>query len=723
MKKKKLEALPPIALREAKRKYYRLVAETMDIDGEMHLVCDVYRKDGRQYAFIMRAAYTAHDWGLWWPETGWRKCSIEGNAFGWPVYDECSMISGPGIPKKASWANTAVDELSLVLIRGFSDHIKTGTWARNEEWYRFLKGVEREIRSEREEKEKDSRDRKLQKRIKDMPAIPADFCAWADREIFDSREYVYYKRGRTWADCRCSKCGAEYRIRTSRPNTYEGQLLRVYPTPRGDMPTNCQICGANASYKPRGRCRNIHGEKNKAYLIQPFRETGVVVRYFEVHKEWSLTEESVVYETELGRVYLGLLGRERCDWHLYDHFRGTNGWYDHQAGGMGNISLATGAVYMGNAAEWKDVGYLRYSGLKEYIGMTGIWQQPTYYLAAAERMPLERLVKMGMPKLVRNLISKDRETGLIKDPKAGEAHRMLGIRRCRLSLLREHQGDPKLLRTLKLERENTQDALAGERKGRGEWTEEQIWKVRNLDIDKKALELALGYMSITQFLNRVERYAGKIPCESQEENMTALGQARYRNAATIYTDYLRMRQDGGYGMERSTDIFPRNVFQAHNQLVLEQNRKENDDRIEKYEKKFPKVKKRFRELKARYGFKTDGLFIRPAKDIREIIEEGQILHHCVGRGDFYIRKHNDGMSFILFLRSLTAPNDPDITIEVEGEYIRQWYGRNDTKPDKEVIEPFLASWLEDIRARKEKKDAAPAAAERGNEQDNSLQAG
>lgn len=105
--------------------------------------------------------------------------------------------------------------------------------------------------------------------------------------------------------------------------------------------------------------------------------------------------------------------------------------------------------------------------------------------------------------------------------------------------------------------------------------------------------------------------------------------------------------------------------------------------------------------------------IRPARDAREIIEEGQFLHHCVGRGDYYISKHNGGTSYILFVRFSSNPNEPYITLEVDGETdkIIQWYGRNDSKPEKETMDSWLEEWKKEVAERKEKlKEAAAYAA-------------
>lgn len=705
MKKKKIEMVAPVELRKPKRKYYMMAAAVVELDGEDHLICDFYRKERRSQTFIFRAVYTQHDWGLWDPDTGkWSRGSIA-NCYNTPSYDECDMMSGPGIPQRASWNNTATDSASKDTIRGFCEsmNISYRIHAPNGEWWRYLIGIEKEIKVERSRKANLSRSRKLDARNRDLPAIPEDFISWADCNVFFQREYVYYKRRGRYADCRCSKCSHEYTIKTKRLETFEGQFEDIKPAPKNGATTWCPRCGTRASYKPRGRMKFKYGEANAAYLIQPFRETGAVIRYIEARKEWSLEEDSRVYLVELGREYREAGKRRQVDWYLHDNYTGEDTWCDRNVGGMGNISMPSGYVYTRNKNAWTPE-VLRYSGLAEYIAHKGIRLKPAKYLQAAEEYPLEKLVKMHLYDLVEELVKGD---ATLPAPHSGKIEKALGIRRCRLGMLRDAEGDKGLLRALQEEQENTELVIAGKRKGKGEWTEEQIRKVRMLQLDKGGLRTTLKYMSIEQFLNRIERYQGQL-VPDEDELVPGCLLSHIRGTAQEYMDYIRMRAESGYGMERSTDLFPRDLKEAHRQMVLAHNQAENDIRAEKCNKEYPDIRKRYRRLKAAYGYKADGLFVRPAKDPREIIEEGQILHHCVGRGDYYIRKHNEGTSYILFLRHLTSPNDPYITIEIQDRKILQWYGRNDTKPDKEIIERWLADWIDHLKEKEEQKAGTAA---------------
>ena len=113
MKKKKIEAFPLIELRKPKRKPYMAVADVVNLAGEDHLLIDIYEKDGRSQRHVMRAAYTEHDWGLWEPRneysSAWSRGSIEVDLYrNAPRYDTSDMISGPGIPARADWNNTAI---------------------------------------------------------------------------------------------------------------------------------------------------------------------------------------------------------------------------------------------------------------------------------------------------------------------------------------------------------------------------------------------------------------------------------------------------------------------------------------------------------------------------------------------------------------------------------------------------------------------------------------
>ena len=76
-----------------------------------------------------------------------------------------------------------------------------------------------------------------------------------------------------------------------------------------------------------------------------------------------------------------------------------------------------------------------------------------------------------------------------------------------------------------------------------------------------------------------------------------------------------------------------------------------------------------------------------------------MLHHCVG-GDSYLKKHNEETSIILMLRYTDQQEIPYITVEIEGESIRQWYGAHDKKPDEQNMKRWLDAYTTMLKCKR-----------------------
>ena len=172
-----------------------------------------------------------------------------------------------------------------------------------------------------------------------------------------------------------------------------------------------------------------------------------------------------------------------------------------------------------------------------------------------------------------------------------------------------------------------------------------------------------------------------------------------RNTATTYTDYLVMRQTLGYDMTNTVYLQPRNLGEAHAAMVAEQNQKEADKRMTEVAIRFPNIRINYRKLRRRYFWEDEAFLIRPARSAEEIVTEGGLLHHCVG-GDNYLRKHNEGESYILFLRQQEAPEIPYITVEIDTirHRILQWYGAHDRKPDEQRMQKWLNDYIDRLKS-------------------------
>ena len=68
-------------------------------------------------------------------------------------------------------------------------------------------------------------------------------------------------------------------------------------------------------------------------------------------------------------------------------------------------------------------------------------------------------------------------------------------------------------------------------------------------------------------------------------------------------------------------------------------------------------------------------------------------------------RFNSNKGWILLVRRLEHPDVPYVTVEFRDGKIRQWYGRNDKKPDEEEVQAFLDDYIQHISKKKEKVSA------------------
>ena len=161
----------------------------------------------------------------------------------------------------------------------------------------------------------------------------------------------------------------------------------------------------------------------------------------------------------------------------------------------------------------------------------------------------------------------------------------------------------------------------------------------------------------------------------------------------LYRDYLDAAYALGRCMEHSAVLWPEQLYTAHDVAVAEladtQARTEGSRRAVS-----------LKERRLKYEFELDGLRIIFPATAGAIRREGKVLAHCVGG---YASRHMSGVCTILFLRRADDPHTPYVTIEMDGNKIRQIHGyHNDTlagspKP-REVHKDFLDAWLRWLRA-------------------------
>ena len=163
-------------------------------------------------------------------------------------------------------------------------------------------------------------------------------------------------------------------------------------------------------------------------------------------------------------------------------------------------------------------------------------------------------------------------------------------------------------------------------------------------------------------------------------------------AATFirWKDYIDMAVELGRNMTFRRNLFPEDLWEAHDAATALVKRTRQSKENKKYGT-------RFRWLKKKYAYTDGRLLVKVPVNAKDIELEGKTLQHCVGG---YANRHILGQTTILFLRKAEAPEERYITIEIDDALcrIRQVHGfRNEgyagaVKP-MVLHKEFFDEWL------------------------------
>lgn len=524
------------------------------------------------------------------------------------------------------------------------------------------------------------------------PELPEDFEEWCARKLWNPE--IYYKRKGNNTECICGRCAEKYVLYTPKDPEY-GTLYDEIPR-RGEKAV-CKKCGNVSTYEWQRVTQPVRQEA-RIYLYQLTSENDLIVRIFSYYRRYqkSLKMEDIM--TEESRYFL-FKGKVEKMVRAYSYRRDENAWILSDRGGYPYIEVKDGEIYPG----WKETVWqstLKYCPLDqlEKIGREN-WGRTTEnavniadaLMTYANNPAIEMYCKMNMHRLARHLMWKEGRSGLINRKKDTLQGQLRLEKKENINKVIKAVGDLGLLETLQFE----------EKEGYVWKPEQEEWIADIFDREmKKRIKHLLKYMTLQQLINRTEKYAR----QKYGEKYRILHSWK-KQTVQEYDDYLCTRETLGYDMTNSVFIYPRDLEQAHDQMVEESNARHDELYIKKKNKEFPQIAKRYESLCKKYQAVTEGYIIRPAKDAGEIIMEGRKLHHCVG-GDNYLSKHNKGTTAILFLRKEKTPSTPYITIEIDGTRIRQWYGAHDKKPKQEFFDRLLADYTKQLEARKKRPDKA-----------------
>lgn len=696
MRKKEIEKIPYLGLKKISRKEdvkYIGVTAVKIIGNKKHLFVEVYQNQKEHKTVpVVRIVLAKKEFWNYFPATEqWTRQKVEENG-------------GYG---KLIWAeeySSRVEKEDENILQSTEDleRIKKFCKVRipvyyETRWWEYIYGHEDDIvtvaRIDREHRRFVRRQEALKDRMTHTAKLPEKrILEYANRIYFHDKHHLYYKKHGSWAKIACSKCGGVTDARWKDGISYESQFQKHIDEPREGKYGECPMCGAFGMYKCQGKIKGEYSEKIHLFLGQKYKEDGVVLRYVEIEKAWTLgfikgNDGPEMYNAaeelsgvEVARAYFEPGKKVQIDYHKHDWYRNEDYWDDCNLYGLANIEIKAAPIMPETYEELKNTVF-RYSGLKEYAAQVKE-VNPIRYLQTYQKTPqMEMLAKMGLSETAEAV--NDGHVGIVVDASAKRLDAFLGIRAERVKKLIEEKGNLRLLRVLQIEKSMEQH-----------WTEEQVNHLRETGLDIAHIAFVLNYMTIQKLLNRIEKYAG---CAYETNCGRAV--ANIRNTAIIYIDYLMMRERRGYDLHNTVYQQPRDLSAAHRQMVTETNREEVKKRLEETEERYENIKKRYRSLRKEYCYEDATYLIRPARSAEEIVMEGRLLHHCVG-GNGYLSRHNEGKSYILMMRFRKEPETPYITVEINPEQkkIVQWYGERDTKPDEENIQGWLDNYLKKLKS-------------------------
>lgn len=532
-------------------------------------------------------------------------------------------------------------------------------------------------------------------KMEDVPKLPEDFTDWC----FEQFEGWYCQYvGSSALDGEytqfCTHCGQERVLSKEDRAALKNEKIGV-----------CQNCGARGPKFYANRKRRATyayqtvwlGQKWKdTYLLRGFRvELGMItpsnprICFWEHEQNWEIgiyeKRRMIILEDGVETRYCGawpgdsLYGLDFQDrWDRTGADQSNTGGpvyptsFDELKGTPAEFSMFDKEecrLYETDESAMQSWGRQTYGGgWYGYDSVTTAWD---YMYAFGKNRRLEMLIKMGFEDYAEDIV-KNKGKNIIREQhmnfRAKKPHDYFGVYKIRLKDLIEDPADLELFRW--------------ERKAGIHLTDDEMTSIAKLKLKAKNMEVA-GCYKITprKYINYIEK---------------ASKSGLVGNISDTYEDYLRMRDELGYDMTDSIILYPKNLKEMHDRMVIERIQKESDERKAEANVRFKGIQKKFKSLLKIYSYCSGDYIIRPAKDAAEIVEEGRFLHHCVG-GDNYLQKHNDGKSIILFLREKKRPDIPLITIEIKGYTIAQWYGAYDKKPNRQFYDKYLKRYTNKLK--------------------------
>lgn len=495
-----------------------------------------------------------------------------------------------------------------------------------------------------------------------VPEEPTSFRRWVFHEAV-SENYMIYTYSKTGA--KEGWC------------TYCERTVQLKKKPLHGKIGICPRCKREITYKSSGKINTLATDHYKVQLVQNI-DGGIVVRHFDARKCWKGTINAELYLREDTRTLIIDGTKWQYSWELYKNIE--HRWCRSNYSNYGNWQ--GGRVYTGNMYHLSKTG-LAHSSLPAVLKHNKkITNAVVDWLDAEKYEPnIERCAKAGLYILAGELV---KSAGLVKDRRATELTKALGIDRMRLSRLVAHDGGSLYLSYL--QREKVDNTI---------YPDEILLDLVEKHIALPYLKNMLNHMTLVKAYNYLAR-------QSDPSDKNPMSQA-----LTTYNDYMNMAERLKMDTSSEQIYKPKDLKKAHTKVIDLLSQAGWEKTAQDASKKFPKVNEELPRL-LKYEYKSSAYQIVAPRTITDIVREGSLLGHCIHTCDFYYQRIETRESFIMFLRKNDDPEKPWYTLEVEPSgNIRQKRTVGDNQNDDlKAAVPFIhewQQWLQKILSDEDKK--------------------
>lgn len=546
-----------------------------------------------------------------------------------------------------------------------------------------------------------------------IPELPEDFDMWVRNVSLYYSKYMFtFRDEKNQRKGYCSHCekivDLEYRNKRTLTDA-EIENCNHKHNEKG----YCPECKSVVIFKDNGRSKGSLWDYSKAILLQRI-DNVACFRFFDLMRNYSKCNPTPV-ETQITEEYRLFLDIETnkaemykrdvtygCKYSLrylgigYGIAFGLSDWYKLS---RVNTNLSSyGFSYFYNVDElstlFADTDF-RYCDIEAYCKASGNNSNYIKYITTFCKYPqaVEYLMKAGFDKLFADYLIYP--THHIFNMRAKKPEKLFKLSKAQIKYFKDCKTTKKDLNCVNLS--YLQELAAAN-------LSEKVFKYLFEKSDSydfnNSWKHILKYTSYAKAVNYLEK----------QKKITLM-------PARFYADYIQDCEKLGYNLAENYVLFPRDLSIAHGRTI--ELIRANEEAIRKARSKQQRIeaakknaalnkdiKKQFEDLCKKYEFHSNGLFIRPAKDVKEIKNEGNSQNICVGSDNqSYIKNHANGVAFILFLRKESKPDMPFYTVEITNtDSVVQCRGyRNGGQTDE--AKEFMGKFKQHIQKRSVRKTA------------------